>query len=352
MRVGGYICSLPMAAFTPDDPTIRALEELLARRPKITIITHHNPDGDALGSSLGFAHILRAMGHSVQVVLPNRPPPFLWWMPGYDEVIDHATAPGPSVDAVAGSELLFVLDLNRSDRVAGLEDALLAAPVKVMIDHHRDPQDMAPIMFSVPEVCATAELIYDITTALGAWDLIGVEAATCLYVGLLTDSGSFRFSSTTPHTMRVAAALMEKGVDHATVHDTIHDTNSVERMRLMGFVLQKKMEILDGMGAAIIGLTRDELQRAGYRPGDTEGFVNLPLSIHGIRLSVLAIERGDEVKLSFRSKGELRVDHFARENFDGGGHANAAGGRSTEPIATVIEQLRARIPAFIQSARA
>lgn len=338
-----------MPTYTADSPPVHQLKALLAKKPRITITTHHNPDGDAAGSSLGLARILRSMGHTVQVVFPNRPPGGLDWMSGMADAILYEEDKERGASMVSGCELLFVLDLNRTDRVGGLEDALKAAPVKVIIDHHLDPEPFAQVVFSEPSVCATCELVYDIALALGAEGHIDREAATCLYTGLLTDTGSFRFPSTTGHTMRVAGALMEKGVDHAAIHSAIHDSHSADRMRLLGFALHEKMELLPGLPAAIIGLSKQELDRFHHQPGDTEGFVNQPLAIAGMRLSVLALERGKEVKLSFRSKGALPVDRFAREHFDGGGHANAAGGRSTDPLPEVLARLHRLLPSFIQA---
>lgn len=338
-----------MPAYTAGSTEVAQLRTLLERRPTIAIVTHHNPDGDAVGSSLGLAHVLRAMGHTVQVVFPNRPPAHLQWMPGMDTALCHDEDRAPTAKLVANSDLVMVLDLNRSDRVGGLEQAVKDARMKVLIDHHRDPEDMAQVMFSRPEVCATCELIYDIVLALDADTHLDRAAATCLYTGIVTDTGSFRFPSTSPHTMRVAAALMERGIDHAAVHGAVHDAHSFDRMRLLGYALQEKMQLLPGVPGAIIGLAQQELERFHFRPGDTEGFVNQPLSIAGMRLSVLAIERNNEVKLSFRSKGPLPVDQFARIHFDGGGHANAAGGRSTEPLDAVLAKLQQLLPPFIQA---
>lgn len=328
---------------------IAALRDILDRSPCIAIVSHFNPDGDALGSSLGLAHVLRAKGHHVQVVMPNAAPPNLHWMPGHAAVITHEHSPAEAAAAIREADVLFCLDFNRSDRVGRLEEDLKAARVRVLIDHHQEPEHMAAVSFSDTTACATCQMVYDVVVALGAADALDRDAATCLYAGIVTDSGSFRFRSTSPHTMRVAADLMERGVAVDAVHSAIMDSNTEGRLRLLGFTLAERMEVLQPDGVALLWLERADLERHGFVPGDTEGFVNYGLSIKGVRLSAFLMERPDGVKLSLRSRGQLPVDRLLKEHFQGGGHTNAAGGRFDGPMPQAMEKLRGLLPSFLAS---
>lgn len=314
----------------------------------MVIITHYNPDGDAMGSSLGLAGILEATGLSVDVVLPNTPATFLDWLPGRERCIAFDREPERALRSIADGDVLFCLDFNRPDRAGGLEDALRTAPVKVLIDHHRDPDDMARITFSDTTACATCQMVFDIVDALGHGDLIDQAVATCLYTGLVTDSGSFRFSSTTPHTMRVAAALMERGVRPEEVHGAIMDDNTVDRLKLLGFTLNERMAVHQDLATVVIGLSLQDLRRFNFRQGDTEGFVNYGLSIRGIRLAAFFMERPDMIKISLRSKGGLRVDELLKAHFNGGGHGNAAGGRFDGTLEAAIARFNEVLPEFLQ----
>ncbi|MEO8591649.1 MAG: bifunctional oligoribonuclease/PAP phosphatase NrnA [Flavobacteriales bacterium] len=331
------------------DQQVGELKALLARPKRIAIVTHYNPDGDAMGSSLGLMHVLKELGHSVQVVLPNTPSAFLRWMPGFADAQALDVSKEGTVAAIAECEVLFCLDFNQTDRVGGLEAAVKAAKVKVLIDHHQDPGPFAAITFSDTSACATSQMVFDILSALGYADRIGTDAATCLYTGIVTDSGSFRFSSTTPHTMRVAADLMDRGVAVAPVHEAITDDNRLERLKLLGFTLNERLTVIPELDTAIISLSLADLARFDFRSGDTEGFVNYGLSIHGIRLAAFFVERPELIKISLRSKGDLVVDRFLKEHFNGGGHRNAAGGHATGSLSDAVERFRALLPALIAS---
>lgn len=326
---------------------IASLRDLLAAPRRCAIVTHYNPDGDAIGSGLGLLHVLRLAGHDVRVVLPNTPPSFLHWLPGYAECIAFDRKGEEALAVVRNCEVLFCLDFNRTDRVGGLEQAVKDAPLKVLIDHHQDPEPFARITFSDTEACATSQMVVDIVRALGMDARIDANAATCLYTGIVTDSGSFRFGSTTPHTMRVAADLMDRGVRITQVHESIMDDNRESRLKLLGFTLNERMEVHPEWDTAIIALSMADLKRFGFQPGDTEGFVNYGLSIRGIRLAAFFMERPDMVKVSLRSKGDLAVDRFANEHFNGGGHRNAAGGQSKESLKDAVARFRSLLPAFI-----
>ena len=326
---------------------IDALAQLIDAPKRIAITTHFNPDGDAMGSSLGLAHILKALGHSVQVVLPNPAPANLRWMPGYSQVIDHDSAKEASERAVREAEVVFCLDYNRPDRVQGLEQVLRLAPIKVLIDHHRDPDTCFSLNFSDITASSTCQMVYDVIMAMGHGDLIDSDTANCLYAGIMTDSGSFRFSSTTPHTLHVAGHLLERGAVPHLIHAAIMEDNTVDRLRLTGYALSERLQVLDGGAVTVIALSKADLERFNYVPGDTEGLVNFGLGVRGVRLSAFLAERKDVIKISLRSKGNLPVNEFLAAHFEGGGHANAAGGRSTATLEETVATLVRELPAFL-----
>ncbi|MCI1753906.1 MAG: DHH family phosphoesterase [Flavobacteriales bacterium] len=326
---------------------VAALAELLRTPRRIALVTHFNPDGDAIGSTTALAAVLKAEGHVAQVVLPNPAARNLHWIPGYSQAINHINSAQQCAEAIASADLLFCLDFNRQDRVEGLEAAVRAHPLKVLIDHHRGPEDFARVAFSDITASSTCQMVHDVVNALGMARSIGPDAANSMYAGLMTDSGSFRFPSTSPHTLRVAADLLERGAKPDAIFAAIMDDNSLERLRLIGFALSEKLEMMPGNEATVIALSKEEHERFHYTPGDTEGLVNYGLGIRGVRLSVFLAERNGIVKLSLRSKGNLPVNEFLGAHFEGGGHANAAGGKSTLPLAEATAKLKAELPAFL-----
>ena len=328
---------------------VASLRELLARSRSIAIVTHFNPDGDALGSSFGLCSVLKKLGHKAIVVLPNTPPQNLQWMPGFTDAVAWDKDKEASERTVRESDLLFCLDFNKPDRVGALEPALRAATTKVLIDHHRHPDTFAAVSFSDIQACSTAQMVFDIVNALGHGELIDAHAATCLYTGIMTDSGSFRFNSTTPHTLEVAAELMKRGVVPERIHEAIMDDNTEVRLKLLGFALNERLTVYQELRTAVIVLSNDDLLRYNYQPGDTEGLVNYGLSIRGIRMAAFIVERPDIVKLSLRSKGALPVNEFLTQHFNGGGHGNAAGGHAKEPLANVVERFLREVPAFLSA---
>jgi bifunctional oligoribonuclease and PAP phosphatase NrnA len=320
---------------------------VLGRSKQAAIITHYNPDGDALGSSLGLARVLVNAGISARVIVPNTPPSFLHWMPGYGDVLVFDKQRTACEELIRGSDVLFVLDLNRPDRVGAAEAALSLARVKVVIDHHRDPDGFADILFSDITSPATSQMIVDLATDLSWTQHIDADAATCLYTGIMTDTGSFRFSSTTPHTLEVAAELMRRGAIPDRVFSAIMDDNTEDRMRLLGFALSERMTVRHDLGLAVISLRLEDLGRFNFQPGDTEGLVNYGLAIRGIRLAAFFMERKDLVKISLRSKGLLPVNEFLSAHFQGGGHMNAAGGQSAEKLDDTIARFMREVPGFL-----
>ena len=302
---------------------------LLSSPKKIFVTTHHKPDGDAIGSTLGLYHYLRLKGHTVTVIAPSEVPDFLQFLPGEQHVINFESAPERAEAALKDADLIFCLDFNDFSRTKGLEAALAAAPQpKVMIDHHMFPKEYWDYGMSEPGKSSTCEMVYDFINLCGDNSLININIATCLYTGTMTDTGSFRFPATTASVHRMIADFLDRGLKHSAIHEAVHDNWTDKRMRFIGYMLLERMEIFPKMCAGLIRISRDDLKLFGLAVGDTEGLVQYPLSIKGIQFSTLITERTDEVKLSFRSKGDYDVNRFAREHFNGGGHFNASGGRS------------------------
>jgi phosphoesterase RecJ-like protein len=302
---------------------------LLKDPAKIYIVTHHKPDGDAIGSILALYHYLLAKGHAVTAVAPSEVPDFLRWMPGCNVVINHEAETEKSLKAMKEAELIFGLDFNDFSRTKHLTQHLTDAPqYKIMIDHHLLPADQWSFGMSNPARSSTCEMVYDFINLCGDNNMITQEIATCLYVGAMTDTGSFKFPATTASVHLMIADLMTRGINHTAIHEEVYDAWSESRMRFLGYILMDKMVIFRKYNAAMIALSRKDMQLFNAQNGDTEGIVNYPLSIAGIRFSTLITERADEVKLSFRSKGMFDVSNFARLYFEGGGHFNASGGRS------------------------
>ncbi len=324
---------------------IHAIRELLAQPRRIAIVTHARPDGDAVGSSLGLAHSLRSREHQVQVVVPNAYADFLAWLPGQEAIIDHQKEPEQAAQALEQAELIFCLDFNVPARLEALAQKLLRSPAtRILIDHHRDPEHFTRYRWHDTAASSTAELVYTFLEQLDALSWLNRDAAECLYVGMLTDTGSFRFSSTSPDTFRIAGLLLGYGLDIELIYERIYHTFTEDRMRFFGHSLLNKMQIFPGYRTGLIVINQQELEQYRVRTGDTEGLVNYPLSISGIVFAALIIDRGNLRKMSFRSKGQFNVDQFARDHFNGGGHRNASGGQSTDSLDKVVEQFTALLP--------
>ena len=313
---------------------VQSIQQLLSKPQKVVIIPHKNPDGDAIGSSLGLCHYLRQKGHDTTVIVPNDFPKFLKWMPGTEGILNYEWEQGNAQTVIQEASVVFTLDFNDLSRTGHMEPALrkLSAPM-VMIDHHQAPHDYATIMYSDVSMSSTSEMVYNFIEALGDQELINPEIANCLYAGILTDTGSFKFASTTSRTHRVVANLIDKGAKNADIHNKIFDTNTPERLRLLGCALNN-MVIIPEYHTAYITLSQEELDAHNFRKGDTEGFVNYGLTLEHIFFAAIFIENRDEgiIKISFRSEGDFSVNTFARDHFQGGGHKNAAGGRSERTL--------------------
>jgi len=327
---------------------IKALKELLSSPKKIAIIPHKNPDGDAIGSTLALWHYLKGKGHTVAVVAPNDSPKFLKWMPGAQEILNFEKENSESKKCLEEAEVIFTLDFNHLGRVGQMTEHLEQATATfVMVDHHQQPSDYAAIMYSDVNMSSTCEMVYELISYLGDLDTITPEMANCIYTGIMTDTGSFKFKATTSNTHRVIAELMDKGAENTEIHHRIYDTNSPSRLHLLGCALNN-MVILEEYGTAYITLSQEELDRFKYQKGDTEGFVNYGLTLEGISFAVIFIENKEEgiLKISFRSVGDFSVNDFARKHFEGGGHTNAAGGKSDKNITDTITYFTSLLPTY------
>lgn len=326
---------------------LRALLAPPARR--IVLLSHTNPDGDAVGSSLAWAAALRAQGHAVTCIVPNKYPYFLDWMPGIDEVVIFKTdTEGRAVRALAEADLIFCLDFNAVSRLEILSDAIganTAAP-RVLIDHHLSPASEFDLMFSHPDSSSTCFLVYSLIEALWGTETITREMAEALYVGLMTDTGNFAFSSLTPELFRAVAVLVERGIRIPDIHNNVYNAYTEDRARLFGYVINRKMELIEGGTVAYMSLTEAEMRRFRFQQGDSEGFVNYPLTIKKMKMTAMFLAHRKFIRVSLRSRGEVDVNLFARKYFEGGGHRNAAGGKSFDTMERTIERYVAAVREF------
>lgn len=324
---------------------IQNIYPLLAQPRNVVITTHQKPDADAMGSSLALFHFLTQFGHRVTVVSPTNWASFLNWMPGTKQVLDFEANNARSVEAINAADWIFCLDFNTLSRTKRMEEKLQQAKAeKVLIDHHREPQqDVFTYGISDTGKSSTAEMIYDFIIGSGHGDKINETISECLYAGVMTDTGSFRFPSTTASVHRMVAHLKENGLKHSQVHEELFDNFLENRFLFIGHVLLHRMEVFYEYNTALIVIPQSDLIKYDVRTGDTEGLVNYPLSIKGIKLAAVIIDRGEERKSSFRSKGDFDVNSFARKYFNGGGHFNAAGGFNKEPIEEVVVKFKAAI---------
>ena len=324
---------------------ISEINQRISSNQKIVILTHYNPDGDAIGSSLGLQHFLAAKGISSEIVVPNDFPKFLKWMPEAKKITIADYKRKKAWELINEADVLFVLDFNASHRAGNLVAPWIdkANGTKILIDHHQQP-DNFDFVYSDVAIPATSQMIYHFIQALDEEFLVDENCAACLYTGIMTDTGGFRFRSTSATTHRIVANLIEKGADPALITSNTLDTNTVSRMHLLSIILQR-IELTKEGKVAILYLTRDELKIYGFEKGDTEGFVNYGLSIAGTRVSAFFMEDlyEDFIKISFRSKDTVDVNQFSRKYFNGGGHINAAGGKYFKPIQETIEDFKEKI---------
>lgn len=311
-----------------NDAALQSMEELLRGNPSIVITAHRSPDGDAVGSTLGLYHLLTAMNLRASAVLPDRFAPFLDWMPGSESITFQSEASEASENLVAEADVIFCLDYNSLDRAGLLSKSIeKSGAKKIMIDHHREPDSFVDVMVSDPTCGSTCELVCDWALASGHWGDMSIAAAQCLYTGIVTDTGSFRFPSVSSHTHGVVSALLDLGLNHSEVHESTFDDQSLSRVQLQGYAMSERLKIWKDGGVGVVALDLNDLERFNYESGDTEGLVNRILGIRGIRMAIFMKEsEPGKVKMSLRSKGAVDVQALAVANFNGGGHMNAAGG--------------------------
>lgn len=324
------------------------INQLLATPKKIVIVSHKNPDGDAIGSSLALFHYLTKTNHLATVILPNDYPDFLKWLPAEDLILKYDSQKEESEAKLAEADIVFTLDFNAFHRAGDMETVLTNnTALKIMIDHHQQPDDYAKFTYSDVSMSSTCEMVYNFIENLNGLNVIDSNIATAIYVGIMTDTGSFRFRSTTSATHRIIASLIDKGADNTMIHNQVHDTNSYNRLQLLGCALSN-LRVIPESRAAYITLTQKELQQFNYKKGDTEGFVNYALSLNNVVLAAIFIEDLQQgiIKISLRSKGDFSVNKMSREHFHGGGHTNAAGGKSDDNIQKTIEKFISILPQY------
>lgn len=311
---------------------IEAFKELLSKPKKVVILSHTNPDGDAIGSSLALSQVLKQCGHSVHCILPNRFPYYLKWMPCCDELIIHSQDKiGIAQSVIEAADVVICADMSSLSRLEALTEIIAAntRAKRVLIDHHLSPSDEFDLVFSFPESSSTAYLVYEILKAAYGTEVFDQNIATLLYVGMITDTGNFAFSTINAELFRAAADLLETGIDVPTIYNNVYNSFTEGRARLFGYVINRKMKTLLKGTVAYLSLTEEEMRRFWFQQGDSEGFVNYPLSIKKVKMSAMFSEQqGGFIRVSLRSHGKVDVNTFARRYFNGGGHHNAAGGKS------------------------
>ena len=321
---------------------IQEIFPLLTQPRKIVITTHQKPDADAMGSSLALRHFLAQFGHSVTVISPTNWAGWVNWMSGTKEVLDYEKDKQKAETILQEADWLFCLDFNIFHRTKTLTEKLKQLScTKILIDHHQEPDELSfDYGISDTSKSSTCEMIYDFIIASGHADKINEDIAICIYAGVIGDTGSFRFSSATARVHRLVADLKERGLNHGYVHDKLFDNFLETRLRFTGHVLLNRMEVFYEFNTALIAIPKIDLQKYQIKTGDTEGLVNYPQSIQGIKLVALVIDRDEERKWSFRSKGDFDCNTFARKYFEGGGHYNASGGRSSDSLEQTVQYFK------------
>ncbi len=340
-----------ISIFAPSMKNLPAFKSLISQPKNAVIVTHFKPDADALGSSLGLAGYLRKKGHRVTVITPSDYPEFLAWMPGNEGVIalskDSKEPEKKATELIAKADIIFCLDFSSLSRINDLgEKVRSSSAVKVLIDHHLEPENFADFEKWDVKAASTCGLVFDLIDELNDKDLIDVDIANCLYAGVMTDTGGFRHNNTTQREFLIASELVGRGASPFLVSKQIYDTNTVERLRLLGYVLSQKLKVLPEYKTAYMTLTSDELKQFGAQTGDTEGLVNYGLSIQGVKLSVLMYDRKEEIKLSLRSLGDFSANEIARKYFEGGGHKNASGGQSKLSLEETLQKFLSILPEY------
>ena len=316
---------------------MQKLKNLLSAKQNVVITTHVNPDGDAIGSSVALLNFLIKMGHDVSVIVPNDYPDFLKWMKNDELIINYSNSKNESQEKIKNASLIFCLDFNNLNRINELGDYISDSKAKkVLIDHHLDPSDFYDFKIHDVKASATAELVYNFLIELDS-NAVDKDISEALYTGILTDTGSFKFSMS-PKVHKIVSDLMIRGVDIGFINNKIYDSNSLDKLKLIGYALSEKLEVISNGNAAYIVLSRKDLKDHNFKKGDTEGLVNYALSISNVNMAVLIIETKERIKFSFRSIGQFSVNEFAKKYFNGGGHKNAAGGSLEDKLSVALEK--------------
>ncbi len=324
------------------------IEAKIIEANHIVITSHKSADGDSIGSSLGLLHFIEKLGKKAVVCHPDLAPEFLFWL-DISSILLMTDQPDEVKAVFDKADLIFCLDYNATNRVGPEMQALLEAATaeKVMIDHHLNPEPFPSLIISDTSASSTSQLIVELIDQTGHSDLLDEKVGTPLYLGILTDTGSFRFPSVQPRTHELLAKLLAAGVKHHLIHETLSDNNTVSRLRLQGYAMSEKLEVMEEYQVAIISLTKEELEKYNYKKGDTDNLANMALSIKGMKAAIVFTERDGMMKMSFRSKGQDNpVNVLAAENFSGGGHANAAGGMSELSVMDTLEKLKGLVPLY------
>lgn len=322
------------------EDNINKTQKAINGAEKIVIVVHIGPDGDAMGAALGLWHYLMTIDKEPVIIVPTAFPSFLAWMPGAECVLVYEDQKELADKFVAGADLVFALDFNTPKRLGKLADAILASSApKVLVDHHLHPDNFAKIAISHPEISSTSELIFRLICRMGDFSKINLACAECIYTGMMTDTGGFTYNSNNHEIYIIISELIKLGVDKDEIYRKVFNTYSVDRLRLMGFCIYKKMRIYPEYKTAIITLTAKEMSLFNFTNGDAEGFVNIPLSVENVVFSVFMREDTDKVKLSFRSQGSFPANKVAADLFNGGGHLNAAGAESYATLADTVTKL-------------
>lgn len=326
---------------------IQELKDLLAYPKSIVILTHRNPDGDAIGSSLGLRYFLMKFGHNVKVILPSEYPTTFHYLKGVDDCLVFDNEPLAAFDNINRADIICCLDFNALDRVDKMGPAVLKSKAKkILIDHHLDPEPFADYVFSDTSASSTCEMIHRFINDLGEMDKMDPIIGDALFTGLITDTGSFKYN-TSPTTYKVAASLKENGVDDYRLQDLIFNTISEKQMRLLGHCLANRMELIPEYGAGIIALTKQDYLDFDIQRGDTEGVVNYLLMLRGIEVAAFIREQPTIVKLSLRSKGDISVQEICRNHFNGGGHKNASGGAAYAKLQDIVDRFKSVLPKYV-----
>jgi len=325
------------------------ISEVLDTVPgSIVVVPHSNPDGDAIGAAYALAIVLKNSGRNVRIITPNDYPGFLNWLNGEIEITNFLKNRKEAKKTIKNSSVMFCVDFNEINRVDEMKKSIQDfGGIKILIDHHPYPSDFCDLSVSDPTYSSSSELVYDLIVSLGMDSFLDKKAAEALYAGIMTDTGSFSYSTSRPSMYKALSALISFGIDTESIHSKVYDNFTADRFRLMGYCLLHKLVILPEFRTAYISITRDELKMFNFVPGDTEGFVNIPLSINNIVFSALFIEKENLVKASFRSKGSFPANQFSALHFEGGGHKNAAGGEAGTSLEKVIEKFTQLLPRYL-----